>query len=56
MLSLGLAERSHNPYSFPVVMIPKSDGTQRACIDYRKFNAITISDCFPIPRIDDLID
>jgi hypothetical protein len=56
MLDLGLVERSYSDYSSPVVMIPKPDGTQRVCIDYRKLNAVTTPDSFPIPRVDDLID
>lgn len=56
MLKLGVIERSHSDYSSPVVMIPKPDNTQRVCIDFRKLNALTKPDSFPIPRVDELID
>lgn len=28
----------------------------RLCIDYRKFNKVTIKNKYPLPRIDDLFD
>ena len=56
LLDIGVIEHSCSEYSSPVVMIPKPDGSQRVCIDYRKINAVTRPDSFPIPRIDDLID
>ncbi len=34
----------------------KSDGSFRFCTDYRKVNAITKPDSFPLPRIEDCID
>ena len=34
----------------------KKDGGVRLCIDYRRLNAVTKSDPFPLPRIDELID
>ncbi len=36
--------------------MPKHDGTPRFCSDFRKLNAVTKSDSFPIPRMDDCID
>lgn len=56
MLSKGVIEPSKSDYAAPVVMIRKKDGTYRLCIDYRKLNAITKDDMFPIPRIDDILD
>ena len=37
-------------------MVKKSDGTFRFCTDYRKLNAVTKPDSFPLPRIEDCID
>lgn len=38
------------------MLIPKPDGTSRFCTDYRKVNAVTVRDSFPLPRIDDCVD
>ena len=37
-------------------MVKKAEGGWRLCIDFRKLNAVTDPDPFPIPRIDDLLD
>ncbi|GBG66525.1 hypothetical protein CBR_g63107 [Chara braunii] len=49
-------EPATGPWSFPVVLVPKKNGSVRICIDYRKLNDITIKDVYPLPRIDDLLD
>ena len=56
MLDLGVIELSQSNWSSPIVLIPKPDGSQRFCIDYRKVNAVTVPDSHPIPRIEDCID
>ncbi|KAE9280634.1 hypothetical protein PF001_g24140 [Phytophthora fragariae] len=55
-LELNLIRPSTSPWASPVLMIRKPDGGIRFCIDYRRLNAITIKDCYPMPLIDDILD
>ena len=50
----GVIEPSKSPWSAPVV-IAYRNGKPRFCIDYRKLNAVTIPDEFPIPRQSDIL-
>ena len=47
---------SISPWSSPVCMVTKKDGTIRFCIDYRKLNGLTKKNSYPLPRIDETID
>lgn len=44
MLKLDVVVPSEGPWNNPVLMVPKSDGTLRFCLDCRKLNAITKGD------------
>lgn len=55
LLAAGTIEECESPYASPVVLIPKPNGRMRVCVDYRKLNATTKTDKYPLPRIDDLL-
>ena len=52
----GEIEDSHSPWSSPLVIVPKKDGTLRICIDYRALNCVTVKDTYPLPRIDECLN
>ena len=52
----GKVRISKSPFAARIVMVRKSDGSIRVCIDYRAINKRTVKDSFPLPCMDDLID
>ncbi|GKA14852.1 putative reverse transcriptase domain-containing protein [Tanacetum coccineum] len=52
----GFIRPSSSPWGAPVLFVKKKDGSFRMCIDYRELNKLTIKNCYPLPRIDDLFD
>ncbi len=56
MLENGIAEPSSSSWASPCLLVEKSDKSSRFCTDYRKVNAVTKPDAYPLPRIEDCID
>ena len=47
---------STSPWSSPIIMVRKKDGSWRFCIDFRKLNSVTHKDAYPLPRIDETLE
>lgn len=56
LLDNDFAVPSRSAWSSPCLLVPKPDGTHRFCTDYRKVNAITKPDSFPLPLMEDCVD
>jgi hypothetical protein len=52
----GFIRPSSSPWGAPVIFVPKKDGTQMLCMDYRALNKVTVKNKYPLPRIDDLFN
>ena len=56
LLEQGIIEPSKSPWAPSLILVPKNDGTTRMCVDYRKLNAVTVGDPYPLPNIEELIN
>lgn len=55
MLDTCIVQDSTSPFSSPVLLVGKKDGTWRLCIDYKDMNKKTVKDKFLIPVAEELI-
>ncbi len=56
MLVSNIIQPSASPWSSPVLLLEKPNGEFRFCVDYRRLNAETKKDAYPLPRIDETLD
>ena len=56
MEDYNVVRRSSSPYAAAVVLARKKGGKWRFCVDYRKINAATVPNRYPLPRIDSIFD
>ena len=54
-LKQGIIRPSKSPYASQVVIVRKKTGEIRLCVDFRKLNAISIRDSFPLPRVEEAL-
>lgn len=50
MLDSSVVRESGSPWAAPIVLVKKKDGS---CVDYRRLNALTQKDVYPLPHIEE---
>jgi len=56
MLSQGIIQPSTSPFSSPVLLVKKKDGSYRFCVDFYHLNALTAKSKFLVPVFGELMD
>ena len=56
MLDGGAIRPSKSPWCNAIVLVRKKDGTLRFCIDFRRLNARTKKDLFPLPHMQETME
>ena len=54
-LAKGFIVASSAPFASPVLFVRKPNGGLRFCVDYRKLNAITRKDRYPLPLLNETL-
>ena len=56
MLEAGAIGPSQSPWCNAVVLVWKKDGALHFCVDFRKLNARTKKDSYPLPQIQEMLE
>ncbi|CAI2345915.1 unnamed protein product [Caenorhabditis sp. 36 PRJEB53466] len=56
LLRSGRITESNTPWTSPLVLVKKKNGSMRVCLDFRRLNEVTIPDNFPLPRIEAILE
>lgn len=56
LLENNIVRESRSPYASPITLVKKKTGDYRICVDYRRLNAITVKDKYPLPLVEDQVD
>ncbi len=51
-----IIERSTAAWLSPIVLVNKSDGSKRMCLDYRHVNKHRATDVYPLSRLEELVE
>ena len=54
-LAAGIIVPSKSATVSPVILVSKSSGELRVCVDYRKLNTVTETENYPLPLLEDII-
>ncbi|EGD79431.1 hypothetical protein PTSG_12973 [Salpingoeca rosetta] len=55
-IAAGIVRPSFSPWASPVILIKKKTGEYRLVVDYRRLNAVSVPDAYPLPRLDDTLE
>jgi hypothetical protein len=55
-LASGWIRPSTSPMASPILFVKKKDGSRRMCVDYRRLNAMTVKNSYPLPLTQGLIE
>ncbi|KYO18553.1 hypothetical protein Y1Q_0014813 [Alligator mississippiensis] len=56
MKTMGIIEESRSPWRSQVVVVPKTNGSIKLCIDYHKVNKVVTFNTFLMPQVDNMLE